>query len=331
MSIVLSCIQPTAELHIGNYFGAIQNWVALQEEHECIFGVVDLHAMTVPFDPEALRANTVRMYGDLIACGLSPEKSILFVQSLVPEHTEIFWILNCLCPFGELRRMTQFKEKSTALASGANDVSAALFSYPVLQAADILAYRAELVPVGEDQVQHLELSRELARRFNARFATDYLKEPRPLLTATPRVMSPADPLRKMSKSLGSQHYIGLFDDESTIRAKLRTAVTDSGSSSDQMSPGVKNLFDLLKACRDVDTHAMLTADYAAGHLKYSHLKEKVGDALTTLTATFRERRSALPSPALLYETIRATSARARERARETAERLRELVGLPSPA
>jgi len=180
-SRVLSGIQPTAEMHIGNYFGAVKNWVALQETHECMYAVVDLHAITRPFDPVQLKANTERMVIDLLACGIDPNKAILFIQSLVLEHSELCWILSCLTPYGDLRRMTQFKDK-LAIAESEDStqfVSAGIFTYPVLQAADILIYRAQQVPVGKDQEQHLELSRELARRFNNQFGIEFFPEPAP--------------------------------------------------------------------------------------------------------------------------------------------------------
>src|SRR5882724_1059073 len=217
-SRVLSCIQPTAEMHIGNYFGAVKNWVALQDSHECIYGIVDLHAITMPYDPQELKANTARMAIELLACGIDPQRTILFIQSLVPEHSELCWILGCICPYGELSRMTQFKDKSEVL-KGSQFVSAGLFTYPVLQAADILIYRAKYVPVGKDQEQHLELSRDIARRFNGQFKTDLFPEPAPLFTETPKIMSLVDPTKKMSKSAGDRHYIGLFEEEKSIRAK----------------------------------------------------------------------------------------------------------------
>ncbi len=239
-------------MHIGNYFGAVKNWVALQDTHECIYSVVDLHAITRPYEPNKLRENTQRMVVDLLACGIDPQKAILFIQSLVPEHTELTWILSCLCPYGDLKRMTQFKDKS-ALVEGEDTtqfVSAGFFSYPVLQAADILVYRAQYVPVGKDQEQHLELSRELARRFNNQFGVDLFPEPAPLFTPTPKIMSLVDPSKKMSKSSGERHYIALFEDEKSLRNKIKSAVTDSGDRPPEglMSPGVANLFEILGAC-----------------------------------------------------------------------------------
>src|ERR687885_55109 len=184
MPRVFSGIQPSGELHIGNYLGAVKNWVELQHRYECIFCVVNLHAITLPTEPEGLRRRTYEMAMSLLAAGLDPERCTLFVQSMVPEHTELNWIFNTLTPLGELERQVQFKEKAQRQES----VLAGILNYPVLQAADILLYRADLVPVGEDQVQHLELSREIARRWNARFGEEYFPEPKPLLTETKRIM-----------------------------------------------------------------------------------------------------------------------------------------------
>lgn len=329
---VLSCIQPTAEMHIGNYFGAVKNWVDLQDTHECVYGVVDLHAITMPYDPNELRDNTQRMIVELLACGIDPDRSTLFVQSLVPEHTELCWLLACICPFGELSRMTQFKEKSQRLETGTSEqfVSVGLFSYPVLQAADILIYRADFVPVGKDQVQHLELSRTLARRFNREFGVLF-PEPRPLLTETPKVLSLADPEQKMSKSLGPRHYIGLFEEPESIRAKIKTAVTDSGAppSGEEMSPGVANLFEILRASGKVDEANELLDEYKTGRRQYSRLKEVVTDALLELTGNLRERQREITAnlPAVNAK-VREMSEQAREIAKETLKEVRQLTGLP---
>jgi tryptophanyl-tRNA synthetase len=329
---VLSCIQPTAEMHIGNYFGAVKNWVDLQDSHECIYGIVDLHAITMPYDPTELRVNTERMVVALLACGIDPRKSTLFIQSLVPEHAELCWILGCLCPFGELSRMTQFKEKSQQLESGKSDqfVSAGLFTYPVLQAADILIYRADFVPVGKDQEQHLELSRVLARRFNRDFGLTF-PEPRPLFTETPKLMSLADPEQKMSKSLGSRHYIGLFEEPDSIRAKIKIAVTDSGvlPPGVEMSPGVTNLFEILKACGKMDQVNELLDDYKAGKRQYSGLKEVVTDALLELTGRLRERQQYfLQNVAEVNKQVKEMSERARDIAKQTLKDVRQLSGFP---
>lgn len=327
--LVLSGIQPTGSLHIGNYFGAVQNWVRLQDTHFCVFGVVDLHALTVPFDPKELSANTRGMVADLLACGIDPAKAILFVQSLIPEHSELCWIMSCFCGFGLLSRMTQFKDKSQQIGNDAS-ISAGLFLYPILQAADILVYRTKFVPVGVDQQQHLELSRDLAGKFNRFAGAEIFPEPRILLTETPKIMSLADPTKKMSKSLGPQHYIGLFDDEKSVRAKVKSAVTDTGTGeSAEMSPGVANLVALLRACGRGETADQFVKDHAAGVRKYAPLKAEVADAFVALTAEFRARREPFAADGqLLDRVIHEQSARARDLARETMKLVREAVGLP---
>src|SRR6478672_4195144 len=221
MSRIFSGIQPSGELHIGNYLGAVKNWAQLQHQFESIFCIVDYHAITVQYEPEQLRQRRREMAVSLLSAGLAPNVCSLFVQSQVPEHTELAWILNTLTPLGELERQTQFKEKAQRQES----VSAGLLNYPVLQAADILLYRADAVPVGEDQVQHLELSRVVSRRWNSQFSpdADYFPEPKALLTPTRRIMG-LDGQAKMSKSLGNT--IGLLESREEIWAKLRPAVTD---------------------------------------------------------------------------------------------------------
>ena len=327
---VLSGIQPTNEMHFGNYFGAVKNWVSLQDKYHCIYGIVDYHAMTMPYIPENLQRNTMNMVIDLLACGIDPDKSILFIQSLVPEHTELTWILSCYCSYGELQRMTQFKDKSESdkLQEKGTIISTGLFVYPVLQAADILIYKAGFVPVGKDQEQHLELSRNIAIRFNNRHG-EYFREPKALFTEVPKLLSLADPTKKMSKSLGDQHVIRLFEEEATIRKKIKTAVTDSGPRTDVMSPGVANLFELLKACEKTEEYNSLMKDYNAGTLKYSALKEYVANALVDLSRHFSMKKSELLSnPAAIEEQVYAMSALARSIAKETIREVRELVGLP---
>lgn len=221
---VLSCIQPTGDMHLGNYFGAVKNWVTLQDsgKYKTVYGVVDLHAMTMPYDPRQLKTNTENLVIDLLAAGLQPGKSTVFVQSLVPEHTELYWIFSCITPYGDLTRQTQFKDKSEQVSERSDDfISAGLFTYPTLQAADILVYRAGYVPVGRDQEQHLELSRDIARRFNQTFGEELFPEPKVLSTETPKLRSLASPDKKMSKSLGPKHYIGLFEEEVSVRKKIR--------------------------------------------------------------------------------------------------------------
>jgi tryptophanyl-tRNA synthetase len=308
MSRVLSGIQPTSEMHFGNYFGAVKNWVELQKKYECMYGVVDYHAMSMPYDPEELRKNTSNMVIDLLACGIDPEKSILFIQSLVPEHTELCWILSCFCSYGELQRMTQFKDKSESdkIQEKGNIVSVGLFTYPVLQAADILIYKAEYVPVGKDQEQHLELSRNIANRFNNKHG-DYFHEPKALFTEIPKLLSLADPSKKMSKSLGDQHVVRLFEDEASIRKKIKSAVTDVGPKTDTMSPGVANLFELLKASDKMDDYNSLMNDYNAGTLKYSQLKEKVASSLVELSAQFIAKKAEITKNEKIEDQVHAMS------------------------
>lgn len=329
MAKVFSGIQPTGDLHLGNYFGAVKNWVELQREHDCLFCVVDYHSMTMPYRAVDLRENTWKMAFQLLACGLSPET--LFVQSLVPEHAELAWVLGCVCTYGDLTRQTQFKDKQDQLREKDNDafVSTGLFTYPVLQAADILIYRADSVPVGKDQEQHLELSRTIANRFNAQFGKPFFPEPKPIFTEIPKLLSPADPTRKMSKSLGEKHYINLFSEEDRIRKQIKSAVTDTGETAEgQMSPGVRNLFELLKAAGKSTEHASLKADFEAGSLKYSVLKEVVGQALVELVQPFRERLAELNGDKkAVKQRIQDSSAEIRKRAQATMREVRELTGL----
>jgi tryptophanyl-tRNA synthetase len=251
MSRIFSGIQPSGELHIGNYLGAVKNWVELQQSYESFFCIVDYHAITVPYEPDDLRTRRREMMISLLAAGLDASKCTVFVQSMVPEHTELAWIFNTVTPLGELERQTQFKEK----ASRQESVPAGILNYPVLQAADILLYRADLVPVGEDQVQHLELSREIARRWNARFGEGFFPEPQAKLTPARRIMG-LDGNSKMSKSMGNT--VGLLEAPESIWEKLRPAVTDPARvrRTDPGTPEVCNIYHLHRAFSppDVITH-----------------------------------------------------------------------------
>jgi tryptophanyl-tRNA synthetase len=327
---VLSCIQPTGDMHFGNYFGAVKNWVDLQVDHTCFYGVVDYHAMTMPYQPSKLRNNTWELIFNLLATGIKPEH--LFIQSLVPEHAELCWIFNCFTSYGMLTRMTQFKDKSSqAAAADGNDgfISAGLLDYPVLQAADILIYRADYVPVGKDQEQHLELTRNIAQRFNNQVGKEYFVLPEPIYTEVPKVMSPADPSRKMSKSAGAKHYISVFEEEKRIRKQIRSAVTDTGDTpAGTMSAGVTNLFSLLKACEQQDAYQSLMQDYEADALKYVDLKEAVGEALVGLSATFKERKAEIIADKKnVKNQIKASAFEIRKRAQETVKEVKELSGL----
>ena len=328
MKTILSGIQPTGNLHFGRYFGAVENWLRLQETYTCYYCVVDYHAMTMPYNPVKLRENSWDLIFNLLAVGIRPET--LFIQSMVPEHTELNWILNCFASYGQVTRMTQFKDKSQQVETKGEEsfISVGLFTYPVLQAADILVYQADYVPVGKDQEQHLELARNIAERFNNVIGRDYFVIPQPLFTETPKIMSTADPSRKMSASLGEKHNISLFADADRIRKQVRSAVTDTGQPASEMSTGVANLFLLLKACRSFEAHDSLMDDYRTGALKYIDLKEAVADGLISISAPCVARKAELTAnKKAVKEMIRDSAANIRKRAHKTLLEVKELTGL----
>ena len=327
---VLSCIQPTGNMHFGRYFGAVKNWVDLQQEYDCLYGIVDYHAMTMPFVPKKLRENTWELALNLLATGIKPEN--LFIQSLCPEHVELGWIFNCFASYGQLTRMTQFKDKSAQSKEKSQDafISVGLFAYPVLQAADILIYRADYVPVGKDQDQHLELSRNIGQRFNHMIGKEYFVLPEPLYTEVPKVMSTADPTRKMSASMGEKHNIDVFGEENRIRKQIRSAVTDTGEAEGEgkMSPGVENLFSLLKASGKQEAYQSLMQDYESANLKYVDLKQAVADGLVEISTAFREKKAELKANKKeVKNQIKASSAEIRKRAQETIKEVKEMTGL----
>jgi tryptophanyl-tRNA synthetase len=323
MPRVFSGIQPSGELHIGNYLGAVQNWVTLQRQHRSLFCIVDYHAITVAYDPAALPARTRELAISLLAAGIDPNTATLFVQSAVPEHTELAWIFNTVTPIGELERQTQFKDKSGRQDS----VMVGLLTYPVLQAADILLYRADLVPVGEDQVQHLELSRETARRWNARFASDvpFFPEPQPLLTATRRLMG-LDAQSKMSKSMNNT--IGLLDPPETVWSKLRPAVTDPNRvrKTDPGTPEVCNLYHLHKVFSRTDVVAEVAGQCRSAGWGCIDCKRALFTSMEETLAPIRERAvelAAVPGrvDAILGDGAAAARAIAQETMRETKDRM----------
>lgn len=326
---VLSCIQPTGEIHLGNYFGAVQNWTTLQEKYKCYYGVVDYHAMTMPYNVKKLRENTWELMLNLVSVGVLPEN--LFIQSLVPEHTELCWIFNNFCSIGRLTNMTQYKDKSEKSSAESTDdfISAGLLDYPVLQTADILIYKADFVPVGKDQDQHLELSRSIAKRFNNQVGKEYFVMPEGLHTETPKIASTADPLRKMSKSAGEKHWISCFADEARLRKQIKSAVTDTGDTPEgEMSPGVANLFLLMKAAGATQNHDQIMDTYKDGNLKYSELKEATADALVAMTSQFKEKKAEISEDKrALKDQIKASSIEIRKKAQETLREVKDLVGL----
>jgi tryptophanyl-tRNA synthetase len=327
MTRVFSGIQPSGELHIGNYLGAVKNWVALQHEHESIFCIVNYHAITIAYEPADLRRRTREMAIGLLAAGLDPAKCVLFVQSDVPEHTELAWIFNTITPLGELERQVQFKDKS----GKAEQVMAGLLNYPVLQAADILLYRADTVPVGEDQVQHLELSRVVARNWNARFASadaPYFPEPKPKLTPTRRIVG-LDGQAKMSKSLGNT--IGLLESPDEIWNKLRPAITDPARQrkSDPGTPeNCKTIFELHKAFSAAATVSEVDANCRGAKWGCIDCKKVLHENMVAELTPIRTRAQALAADsAKVDDALSAGATRARKIARDTISHVKQAMGL----
>ena len=322
MARVFSGIQPSGELHIGNYLGAVRNWVRLQDEHDCIFSVVDLHAITQAYEPAELASRTEEMTVGLLAAGIDPLRSILFVQSHVSEHSELSWILTTVTPVGELERQTQYKEKSRKLES----IPAGLLSYPVLQAADVLLYHAELVPVGEDQLQHLELMREIARRWNTRYGQGFFPEPQAQLTATKRVLG-LDGRAKMSKSLGNT--IGLFESPEAIWEKLKPAATDPArvTRKDPGNPDVCNVFTIHQGFSPPDVQAEVALKCRTAGWGCLDCKRVLADHMIATLTPVRERAAELrASPGGVRATLRAGAERARAIARRTMHAVRQRMG-----
>ena len=324
MARVFSGIQPTGELHLGNYLGAVRRWVRAQDEDDAIHCIVDLHALTIPQDPAVLRAKTIEVTQILVAAGLDPEVCTLFAQSQVPEHSELGWIMECTAAFGELRRMVQFKEKSAQ----AGFVSAGLFTYPALQAADILLYGTEKVPVGDDQRQHLELARDLAIRFNSRYGDTFVVPEHAIPPVAARVMDLQQPERKMSKSQESpQGTVVVLDDPDTIARKFRRAVTDSEAEvryDPDAKPGVSNLLSILAAATDGDPEAL-----AEEYTQYGPLKDDAAAAVIKLLAPLQSRFAELVADPGETDRILATgAAKARAMAGPTMARVRGRLGLP---
>jgi tryptophanyl-tRNA synthetase len=329
MSRIFSGIQPSGALHIGNYLGAVKNWVELQHKYESLFCIVDYHAITVPYQPADLAARTRDMAISILASGVDPSKSILFVQSMVPEHTELAWILNTVTPLGELERQTQFKEKSARGES----IDAGLLNYPVLQAADILLYRADLVPVGEDQVQHLELSREIARRWNARFAvgaTDaagFFPEPQPLHTPSRRIMG-LDGQAKMSKSLGNT--IDLLEEPAQIWEKLRPAMTDPARKrrEDPGTPEVCNIYQLHKAFSASDVVEKVAVNCRTAGWGCIDCKKVLAESMEKELPPIRARAKELQAkPKIVADALAKGAEQAHALARATMKEVKQRMGL----
>jgi tryptophanyl-tRNA synthetase len=324
MPRIFSGIQPSGELHIGNYLGAVKNWVALQSQYESIFCIVDYHAIIAAYEPDQLRKRRYDMAVSLLAAGLDPDRCALFVQSAVPEHTELAWILNTITPLGELERQTQYKDKSAKQES----IVAGLLNYPVLQAADILLYRADRVPVGEDQVQHLELSRVIARRWNAAFspAEEYFPEPQPLLTTTRRIMG-LDGQTKMSKSMGNT--IGLLEEPDAIWAKLRPAMTDPArvKKTDPGTPEICNIYHLHKAFSPPATVEHVAMQCSTAGWGCIDCKKVLHASMETELVPIRARaRDLAANPAKVTEALESGAEHCRKLARETLGVVRDRMG-----
>ena len=327
---VFSGVQPTGEAHLGNYLGAFKQWVELQDIADCIFCIVDYHAITVAYDPAELSKRTFDMAVSFLAAGLDPDKCTIFVQSAVPEHTELAWLLNTVTPLGELERMTQFKDK----AAGMESVPAGLLNYPVLQAADILLYRADAVPVGEDQLQHLELTREIARRWNRLFG-DYFPEPQALVGKAGRIRG-LDGESKMSKSRGNT--VGMLESPESIAAKVRNAVTDPQRvrRSDPGRPEVCNVFTLHGFFTPAEDVARIAQGCRSAELGCVECKRMLAESIARTFEPMRERAAELAAhPERVHEILGDGAARCRRMAQETIREVRERMGfykgVPAPA
>jgi tryptophanyl-tRNA synthetase len=323
MTRVFSGIQPTGPVHLGNLLGALQRWVAEQGDAESIFCVVDLHALTIPQDPAELRDRTLELAQLLLAVGIDPERSTLFVQSHVPEHTELAWILECTAAFGELRRMTQFKDKSES----ADFVSAGLFTYPALMAADILLYDTDEVPVGDDQRQHVELARDLAIRFNHRYGDTFVVPKATFPAAGARVMDLQHPMNKMSKSADSpQGTILVLEDLAAVAKKIKRAVTDTDTEvryDVEAKPGVSNLLSILGACT-----GRTPAEAAEGFTRYGDLKTATAEAVVETVRPIQARFAELAAdPAGTAAVLAKGAEKARTMAAPVLDRARENLGL----
>jgi tryptophanyl-tRNA synthetase len=322
---VLSCVQPTGELHLGNYLGAFRNWVVGQHEKEVFHGIVDLHALTVTEQPGVVRRRTEELAAILFAVGLDPDVAAVFVQSHVPEHSQLAWLMECTVSFGELSRMTQFKDK-TAKRTG-EFISAGLFTYPALMAADILLYDTDEVPVGDDQRQHVEITRDIAERFNSRFGETFVIPRAVIPKVGARIMDLQEPTSKMSKSASTEAgYIGLLDDPADIARKFKRAVTDSESEvryDPASKPGVSNLLEILGAVTGEGPEAV-----AAKYTQYGPLKADTGEAVVEVLRPIQLRAGELLADrGQLDELLRKGSHRAREVSAVTLQRAYDAVGL----
>jgi tryptophanyl-tRNA synthetase len=323
MRKIFSGIQPTGEIHLGNYVGAIRNWVRLTAEYDCVFSVVDYHAITVEYEISELRRRSIETAVILLAAGLSPDKCKIMVQSHVPEHTELAWIFNCVTPIGDLERMTQFKDKSRQHRA---NINMGLMGYPVLQAADILVYKAGFVPVGEDQVQHIELSREVARKFNARFG-EIFPEPQPILSAAPKILG-VDGSAKMSKTLNN--YIGILEEQGEMWEKLRTAVTDVNRvrRKDPGEPDICNIYTIHRAFSQEEELREVAEGCRAAGIGCIDCKKRLFQNMISELGPVRERALSLKQDeGYVLDVLRQGAEQCRVIARATMAEVHGALGL----
>ena len=321
---IFSGIQPSGELTLGSYMGAIKNWVDLQDDYDCLYCIVDMHAITVRQDPATLRRRSVNQLAQYIACGLDPQKNIMFIQSHVPQHAELGWVLGCYTQFGELSRMTQFKAKSK---QHADNITSGLFTYPVLMAADILLYQADLVPIGADQKQHLELTRNIAQRFNSIYGDVFTVPEGYFGKVGSRIMSLQEPTRKMSKSDPDDCYIAILDPEDAIRRKIKRAVTDSDGEiryDPENKPGVSNLLSIIAAMSNQDIDSVVSDLQGQG---YGALKNRCTEVvLDTLRPIQAEHARLMADKGYLQSILDENAQRANYLAQKTLRKIQKKVG-----
>lgn len=322
---ILSGIQPTGQIHIGNYLGAIKQWVSHQGKEDCIFFIADLHALTIPYNPKELQKNILEVAATHFALGIDPQKSIFFIQSQVKEHTELCWYLNTVCPVGDLQRMTQYKEKSKQFKK---NINTGLLTYPVLQTADILLYKAEGVPVGKDQVQHIELARTIARKFNQKFGKVFPEPKAILVKQGAKIMALNNPRQKMSKSLGSESYISVFEETEEIKKKIMSAVTDTGTQikyNPKRKPGISNLLTIYSLFSEIPIKELEKRFKNKG---YALFKKSLAQLLIEkLEPICRKRKEFLARRVYLEETLKVGAKRAQNIADTTISEVRQKMGL----
>ncbi|OGD40976.1 tryptophan--tRNA ligase [Candidatus Azambacteria bacterium RIFOXYC1_FULL_41_20] len=327
MMRILSGIQPSGELHIGNYLGAIKNWIKLQnEKNECWFFVADYHSLTENYNPKEKSKEILNLATDLLALGLDPKKSTIFQQSQIESHANLAWIFNTLVRMSELERMTQYKDKASIQKE---NVNIGLFGYPILMAADILIYKADAVPVGEDQIQHLELTRDIAHRFNEKFGQTF-PEPKSLLTETPRIMSLLDPTKKMSKSGGEKSYIALTDFPEIIQEKIKSAVSDTGGGKDKR--GGENLLEIFNAFAETKNGQSEYSNYKRYHeegtLKYAEFKPALAELISNYFADYRAKRAELlENPDFVKNVLTEGNKKTSAIAEATLQEVKQKLGL----